>query len=172
MSPAHYSSVINNTQLSVGDGTVTGAINALNAGLRATCKYYQSNEDVITNGYIPVGKESINTAADIFEYANEGVRIKKSGIYVIECHIHIYASANDLIQIYMELTHGGIQYDVATKSICVPVTIQKTDQIVHIVNVNNGLQRVRINFNSSTRESGVFSMTQTDSNYIIIKKIC
>lgn len=163
--------LIGNTQLSVGDGTVTGAINALNAGLRATCKYYQSNDASITDDYIYVGTKGVNTAEYIFEYSLGGILIKIPGTYIIESHFHFLASANDVIEVFMELTGDNRQSSRIYKTVCVPTTMQTQCQIIHIINVDI-ITSICIHFRSATGKSNVFTAVQTNANYLTIKRIC
>ena len=141
----------------------------LNTGLTAICQYAQSNDTQVSVGYIDIGRKAYNTATDTFEYNSKGILVKQSGIYAIECHYHVLAEANDIINLIFEYATSSKSKQIS-KILCVPITCQITDQIISIIKVDVET-RVLIKIRSEGNKSYAFSAGQSSDNYIIVKKL-
>lgn len=158
---------------SIGDGTLTGGLSALNSNLvdvGKTCCFRQSNTSNVSNGYCPVNVQEYNDDANLYKADSDGVLITKPGTYLVVAHFHIAffekddvtLSVKNSIKELLSCAHYDYNYGY-TKQLQVTLPA--------IVRVVSGEERVLLHIQNTKGSSYIYDWTLTSQNRIAITKI-
>lgn len=164
-----FISLIGNTQLSVGDGTITGAIGEINSNLTAMCIYTQSNSERIYNGFIFLENQILNTDPSTFEYSAGGILVQP-GIYEVLANFHALEIQGDICSYYIITADATGEKEAAMVNFCAPATVQSRKQVSAIIKINN-TTRILLKFNSDLGTSCILKSTESGATRVTIKRI-
>lgn len=135
-----------------------------------SCAYKQSNSSRITDGYIPMDHLLYNDDSSLFINDGSGILIKKPGTYIVEAQFHVSSITGDTLYFFVEPsieTKGRVLPEILyTESF----TQQRIVKITCILSTT-AEDRVKLRFSSTTKESCVFTASESIANSIVVAKL-